>query len=135
MALLKDDKLDFKLDLTTGDLDLTGGRINLSSGLEGVAQGAYIRVKQIKGEWFLNRRTGVPYFVVKGIVTGAEALLGQKFERVKFENGLRTVLENAPGVVQVLLAEATENKRTRRVSSRWQLRSVFGDTPVAQLVH
>ena len=135
MALLRTDVQDFKLDLATGDLDLTGGRLNLSSDISGIAQGAYIRVKMIKGEWFLDRQKGVPYFKVTGVTEETAALLGQKFERVKFETAIRTVLERAPGVVAVLLLEVTENKRTRRVASRWQLRTAFGDTPVEQLVH
>jgi hypothetical protein len=135
MAILATDKQDLKLDLTTGDLDLTGGRLNLSSGIAGIAQGAYIRVKQIKGEWFLNRTKGVPYFVVTGVVAGADALLGQKFDQVKFEFALRTVLEGSPGVIQVIMLQVTETKRTRRVASRWQLRTELGDTPVAELAH
>lgn len=135
MTLLSTDKIDFKINLTTGDLDLTGGRLNLSSGITGVAQGAYIRVKQVKGEWFFNTQRGVPYFEVRGTVSPIDALLGQRLDKVKFERALRDVLETSPGVERVLLFAVTENRITRRVGSRWQLRTAFGDTPIATLVH
>lgn len=135
MALLINDKQDFKLDLTTGDLDLSGGRLNLSSGQAGVAQGAMIRAKQIKGEWFLDQLKGVAYIEVKGIVTAQEALLGKPLDRAQFEAALRDVLAASPGVLEVVLLEVTQNKRTRTVRSRWQLRTAFGDTPVQTLEH
>lgn len=136
MALLSTDAQDFKLDLTTGLLDLTGGRLNLSRGITGAAQGALIRVKQIKGEWFLNRRgVGVPYFKVTGVVDGQEALLGKPFNRVTFEAAIRAVLVASPAVSQVLMLAAVEDRRVRKVSSRWQLRTEFGDTPVLTVVH
>lgn len=133
--MLRADKQDFKVDLLTGDLDVTGGRLNLSSDVAGIAQGAYIRVKTIKGELFYNQEFGVPYFKVEGIVDELDALLGQKLDLGQFEAALRTVLEASPGVIQVLALSVSENRRTRKVSSRWQLRTAFGDTPVAQLVH
>lgn len=135
MALLKTDTQDYLINLQTGDLDFTGGRLNRSSGITGIAQGALIRVKQIKGEWFLNRRKGVAYYVVTGVVTEAEALLGQKFNRVKFETAIRSVLEQVPGVTQVLMLTCVEDRKLRKVSSRWQLRTELGDTPVLTAVH
>jgi hypothetical protein len=135
MPILKTDKQDYLIDFRTGDLDFTGGRLSYSGGITGFAQGALIRVKQIKGEWFLNRRKGVAYYVVTGVVAPAEALLGQKFNRVKFEAALRDVLEQSPGVVQVLMLECTEDRKLRKVSSRWQLRTELGDTPVLTAVH
>lgn len=135
MALLSTDNQDFLIDPVTNDLDLTGGRLNLSRGVRGVAQGAMIRVKQIKGEWFLNRRTGVPYYVVTGVVSPAEALLGQKFDRTKFEAAYRAVLEASPGVERALQLAITEDRKIRKVGARWQLRTAFGDTPVLTTVH
>ncbi len=132
---LRTDKIDFAIDLTTGDLDMTGGRLNLSSGITGVAQGAYIRVKQLKGEWVFDQQRGVPYFAVRGIVAPAEALLGQRLDLAKFERAIRVVLEASPNVDRVLLLQVIENHAARRVSSRWQLRTAFGDTPIATLVH
>ncbi len=132
---LRADKIDFLLDSVTGDLDISAGHLQLSSDITGAAQGAMIRVKQIKGEWFLNKLQGVAYIATPGIVTQQEALLGSKFERSKFERALRLVLEQSPNVVRVLLLTVTEFKRERRVSSRWQLRTAFGDTAVIETVH
>lgn len=133
--MLSTDAQNFAIDLQTGNLDLTGGRLNLSRGIEGVAQAALVRVKRIRGEWFRDRGLGVPYIAMADAVTESEALLGQKFDGVKFDVALRTALESTPGVSSVLLASVTRDPRTRKVASRWQLRTAFGDTPVQQLEH
>lgn len=131
---LRSDKIDFLCDLQTGDLDLTSG-LRLSTDIQAVGQGAMIRAKLIKGELFFNRDQGVPYIATKGLVTTQEAILGGKFDRPKFETALRTALEASPNVLRVLLLEITEDRIHRRISSRWQLRTAFGDTPLIQLVH
>jgi hypothetical protein len=134
MALVTD-KRDIALDLATGDLDVSQGKFLLSSGMAAVAQAALIRVRLAKGELFLNQQLGVRLIPVPGVVTEQEALLGQRFDREKFEAELRDVLESDPDVTQVLLLQVTQDRQTRRVTSKWQLRTAFGDTPIETLEH
>lgn len=49
---------DLLLDPETGDLDLEGGDLILGTD---VAQAVSIRLKFVRGEWFLNRLQGIPY--------------------------------------------------------------------------
>lgn len=129
---LSTDRIDFLLDPLTNDLDISGGRLHFSTGLQAVAQGVGIRVRMIRGEWFLNLAFGVPYFKGK-TVTKDEALLGEKFDKVKAAAAFRDVIAAAPGVTQVLLADVQFNTSTRKVTLKWRVRCAFGDTETQTL--
>lgn len=51
---------DFKMT-TLGDLDLSTGDIQLVTGRDEIAQHLRIRLKFFIGEWFLDKRLGIPY--------------------------------------------------------------------------
>ena len=60
--------MDLLLD-SDGDLDITGGNLSLTSGIDAVRQRLELSLKFFRGEWFLDRRVGIPYFeriLVKG---------------------------------------------------------------------
>lgn len=124
---LSTDKIDFLIDPVTNDLDVSGGRLHFSTGLQAVAQGVGIRVRMIRGEWFLNLLFGVPYLQGK-TVTKDEALLGEKFDRAKAAAAFRAVIAAAPGVIDVLLADVKFNPSNRKASLSWRVRCAFGDT-------
>lgn len=52
---------DFKLD-TFGELDLTTRDLQFVTGADAVAQHLKIRLRFIRGEWFLDQRIGIPYY-------------------------------------------------------------------------
>jgi len=54
--------MDAKIDALTGDIDLSTGDIVLTEGSEAIAQHMRIRFSTILGEYFLDKRIGVPYF-------------------------------------------------------------------------
>ena len=131
MTLLAD-PIDFLLDPATGDLDISGGRLHFSTGLQAVAQGVRIRVRMIRGEWFLDQSLGVPY--LRGSqVAKAEALLGEKFDAQKASAAFRDVIAAAPNVTQVLLSNVVYDGRTRKMSLSWAVSCAFGDTSVETL--
>ena len=51
---------DFALD-TFGELDISSGNIVFVTGADAVAQHLKIRLRLIRGEWFLDTRIGLPY--------------------------------------------------------------------------
>lgn len=44
------------------DLDLTDGDLRIVDGSDAITQHLRIRLRSVKGEWFLDTRIGVPYF-------------------------------------------------------------------------
>lgn len=52
---------DWALDAATGDLDLSTGNLRFVRGADAVAQHLKIRLRFVKGEWFLDQRVGIPY--------------------------------------------------------------------------
>lgn len=58
---------DVRLNPATGDIDLTPqlngtNDVTLIRGADAVEQHWRIRMKHFRGEWFLDRRTGIPYY-------------------------------------------------------------------------
>lgn len=53
---------DLKLDLTTNDLDLSTADLQIVTDDDAIVQHLVIRFQFFKGEWFLDRRVGIPYF-------------------------------------------------------------------------
>jgi hypothetical protein len=52
---------DLALDPVTGDLLLVAGRARLVTGAEAVAQSWASHLTMFKGEWFLDRSSGIDY--------------------------------------------------------------------------
>lgn len=53
---------DLLLSPVTNDLDLSGGQLKLTEGVQRPRQRLYLRLSLNLGDWFLNRRKGVPIF-------------------------------------------------------------------------
>ena len=45
-----------------GDLDFSSGGLQIVTGTEEIAQKLFVRLQFFLGEWFLDRRQGIPYF-------------------------------------------------------------------------
>lgn len=69
------------LDPTTGDLVKRGGRPVLVTGADAVAQKLRMRFRFALGDWFRDRRVGIPFARILG-VKGADAYAESVFRRV-----------------------------------------------------
>ncbi len=136
MSILITDEIDWLLDPATGDFPL--GDITMSRGIAAVLQGARIRLRMVAGEWFRNLDAGVRLFERDG-VTAAQALIGQKFSRIKAIREFRRALvgdralnvAGVPGIIAVPILDASALGRV--LSITWQAQTAFGDTPVDRL--
>ncbi len=53
--------MDIEID-SFNDLDLTSGDLRIVKAADAVSQHLRIRLRFIRGEWFLDLRIGIPYF-------------------------------------------------------------------------
>lgn len=102
---------DFKLDPVTGDLDLSTGDIQIVDGAEAVAQHVRIRLRFLFGEWFLDRRLGVPYF---------QSILIKNPGTNVVRRILRQVVAETPGVEELREFTTTYDGLTRALTVRFQ---------------
>lgn len=102
--------MDLKLD-STGDLDITNGKLSLVDGLYRIRQQGLIRLRFLKGEWFLDAREGMPYF---------QEILGVKpFSETLARTRSRAALLGISGVLDVKSMEFELDGATRELSVDW----------------
>ena len=82
---------DFKLD-ADGNLDLSTNDLQLVTGADAIAQHLLIRLRMFRGEWFLDRRIGIPYF---------QSILVKSPNLTAVRGIYRTAITSTPGVIRV----------------------------------
>lgn len=127
MALLVTDPIDFYLDPLTHDLAFSKGDLQWSRGVPAVVQGIKIRLWMIKGEWFADLDEGIAYLERPG-VEDSQVLLGRKFSQERARASMRPAILAVPGVKEILSLDPTFDGRTRRLSIKFSVSTVFGDT-------
>lgn len=123
--MLATDQVDWALD-EDGDLIMP---IRYTRGLDAVAQGIRIRLRLVRGEWFLNMDAGVPYLDSNG-VDPTLVLFGAKFDAVRADAAFRAAILKTPGVRSVLALSLVFDGRTRSLQASFQVATEFGDTSV-----
>ena len=112
--------MDLLLD-SDGDLDITGGNLTLTSGIDAVVQRLRLSLRFFRGEWFLDRRVGVPYFeriLVKGPNIPAITTL------------FRDAVLADPEVTEVLGLELDFAAAARTLAVSFTARTTLGETVV-----
>jgi hypothetical protein len=101
--------MDLQID-NTNDLVFTNGDLVVLDGVDAIVQQIGIRLRYIKGEWFINPSEGMPYY---------DSILGQKAPNLAAVVALfRRVILDTPGVVAVsgLTVQYDPNERTLTVN-------------------
>ncbi len=129
-SLLETDRVCLACD-DDGDLIVP---LRFLAGVDACVQGARVRMRMFKGEWFWNQDVGIPYKEMKGVVTPDEAIIGAKFNRRKVDAIYRAAILRTPAIVEVKKLELDLDGRTRKLDVTWEARTQFGDTPVDNLV-
>lgn len=124
--MLRDAPIDLLLDETTNDLVVTDD-LSFSTGAIAVAQAIRIAVRMVKGEWFLDQDEGIPLRERDGIVTARAAILGQKFNRGKAIAAYRAAILAVEGVGSISEIDVQFDKRTRAMTVRWAVVTVFDE--------
>jgi hypothetical protein len=126
---LSTDPIDLALDASGTDLVMPP---RFARGIEAVVQEIKIRLRRVRGEWFLDRDAGVPYLPTD-IVPEGEALLGQKFNAVKARTAIRDELVKSPGVVELLALAVSFEGATRTLRVEFRVRTAFGDSDLEKV--
>jgi hypothetical protein len=134
MARLITEPVDFLLG-PSGDLVLP---LRFARGMQAVAQRVRIRLQMFRGEWFLDLDKGVAYLIRNGVT---QAILGEKYDPVFARNEFRDAILFSDAAHQVpdteilllLRLDISFDRPTRDLQVAWQLRTVFGDTPLDTL--
>ena len=129
MPILSTDPVDLPIDPITGDLSPVLGKLIGTTGLAAVVQGVRRRILMIAGEWYLDLDYGVRWFE-RDRVPASSSILGQKFDQAKADYELRRAIMATPGVLSIVRMDIAYGTTTRALSTLWQARCAFGDTPL-----
>lgn len=106
------------LKFQDGDLVIEGGNIELVDGAQRVAQSIEARVKTLRGEWFMDRAFGVPYFT---------SILGKRMiDKDAMEAVVKTEILKAPGVNRIVSFESEFDHATRVYSIEFVADTIYG---------
>lgn len=94
-----------------GDLDRLNGQIHFWDGMEARRQKLTMILQFFKGEWWLNRDEGIPYF---------ENVFGKQRLAI-VRNVFRQALLACPGVAQIPILQLTLDNATRQLAVDWQV--------------
>lgn len=108
---------DLLLD-NDGDLALVDGDLQLVSGVEAIRQDAQLRLRFIRGEWFLDPTVGVPYF---------QDVFVKNPDLARIRAVLIDELRRTPGIVEVPELTVTLDSATRRLTGTFRAVTSAGD--------
>ncbi len=83
--------MDIKID-SSNDLDITTGDLQIVTAGDAVSQHLRIRLRFIRGEWFLDLRIGIPYF---------EEVLVKAINLMSVRGIFAEVIRDTPGVISL----------------------------------
>ncbi|MGN6108540.1 MAG: hypothetical protein ACTHU0_25770 [Kofleriaceae bacterium] len=95
-------------------------------GMDAIVQQCRIALQMLRDEWFLDLDEGIPYW--DGIL-GAKPAIAVALARDEFRRALLAV----DGVRDVTRLDVVFDRRTRTLRVDWQVRTVFGESPVDTL--
>jgi hypothetical protein len=129
-----DDPVDWKIDLTTGELTDPPEYV---TGVAAVVQGIVIRLRILGGELFYDTTVGLDYLPRDGRATSAfgrggrtitseEAILGGKFDPTRHRRDFRELIESVPGVNSVVQLDMSFDGQSRTPSVDFRVDTIYG---------
>lgn len=101
------------------DLGLTGDRLSLVEGADAIAQKVGIRLRFIRGEWFLDERIGLPYYT---------DVLVKNPDLTVVQSLFRRAIASTPGILEIVRFSLTVDAARRVARVEFQARADNGDT-------
>lgn len=104
-----------------GDLRLVDGQLVLVEGRDAIRQDLSVRLRWFRGEWFLDRRTGLPWF---------ERILGHRVALAIVERILRRTILSTAGITSITRFELRRDAVDRTLALDFEVRTVADDEPL-----
>ena len=99
-----------RLDPITGDLDVSNGTLHMTSRQEAIAQKLRMGLRTFLGEWFLDVRTGMPYY---------QNILIKNPNSTSIQDLFKKAILSCDGVSSVDTISAEFNKATRKMTIKF----------------
>ena len=109
--------IDLALDPSTGDLQLFDFDLGLIEGVDQIAQNLAIRLRFIRGEWYLNILAGLPYF---------EYFFIKEPNQIQIETFLTNEIANTRGILEITSFSSNFDGFSRNFSVDFACNTVFG---------
>lgn len=109
---------DLMLDPETGDLLLSGGDLVIVRDAESIKQAVVIRLNFLRGEWFLDTDTGMPYF---------QNILVKSPNLAAIRSIFNDEILSVAGINSVINLTLDYNRQARRLNVSWRAASDLGE--------
>lgn len=106
------------IELESGDIKIDAGEASLIDDAEQVAQNVETRLRTLRGEWFLDRALGVPYF---------SGILGEPMVDIStFDALIKAEIVDVDGVNRIVAFESSFARSTRVYSVSFTADTIYG---------
>lgn len=107
---------DIKLD-SNGDIDLSTNALQLTTGIDAIVQHLKQRLRTFYGEWFRDRRIGVPYF---------EQILIKNPNPNVIDSIFKRAILDTPGIISLVTIDIDFEPTTRTMTLNFEAKSTAG---------
>jgi len=113
--------MDFALTVPQHDIDVSSGDLEILGTVDSIAQNLRIRLQFFLGEWFLDRRLGVPYYQQILVKNPGTNLVRSVF---------RKAITTTPGVISLDALETDYEGTTRTLTVAFTVTVQGTDEPL-----
>ena len=117
--------IDIALDPKTGDLVFKDFDFSLIGGVDQIAQNLAIRLRFMRGEWFLNTLAGIPYY---------QYFFIKNPNQIQVESFLKDEIANTNGVIEITSFNSNFDGASRQYSVNFGCRTVNGNLEMEQIL-
>ena len=115
--------IDIALDPLTNDILLVEDSAQLVSGVDQIAQNLAIRLRFIRGEWYLNTLAGIPYY---------QYFFIKEPNQIQVETFLKDEIVGTNGVLEITSFESNYSASNRKYNVTFGCKTVDGTVQITQ---
>lgn len=110
--------IDLALDNITHDLIFENFDLQLFDDTNQISQNLGIRLRFLLGEWYLDITQGIPYY---------QEIFKKNPNQIQIESALKAEILDTDGVLELLKFESLFDRRNRRYSVNFTVRTISGE--------